>query len=156
METEKTLNEILEELLKYFSEPSAKVEITADGNTYKINISGLSSAAMLIGYHGETLHSLQHIFKSLAFRRLGDMEINLVLDVDNYKKEHEDSIIGFAERKVEILRKTKQIQILPPMPAYLRRLVHLHFVQDGFKDIQTESVGENDHRQVTLKLKNEE
>ncbi|MBI5152549.1 KH domain-containing protein [Candidatus Peregrinibacteria bacterium] len=156
METEKLLQEILEELIKYFTEPSVKIEITSDNTTYKANIAGLKNAAMLIGYHGETLHSLQHIFKALAFKRLGEMGINIVLDVDNYKKEHEDNILNLAERKVELLRKTKKIQILPPMPAYLRRIVHMHFVQEKFQDIQTESVGENDHRQVTLKLKSEE
>lgn len=155
METEKILQETLDEILKYFAEPQIKTEIIVDGNTYKTNISGLSSAAMLIGYHGETLQALQHIYKALSFKKLGEREINIVLDVDNYKKEHEDNIISLAERKVELLRKNKGIQILPPMPAYLRRIIHLHFVQEKFNDIQTESVGENDHRQVTLKLKDE-
>ncbi len=153
MNIEDLLKETLAELLKFFSESDAQIDVTTDQNTYKINVSGLKNAAMLIGYHGENLHALQHIFKTIAHKKSDQHELSIILDIDNYKKEHENNIISLAERKVEILRKTKKIQILPPMPAYLRRIIHIHFVQDKFNDVQTESVGEFDHRQITLKLK---
>jgi len=156
MDIENSLKEIIQDLLKFFSEKSAKIEITAETaekDAYRINISGLNSAAMLIGYHGENLRALQYIFRIIAVKKLNQQKLNIILDIDNYKKEYEDNIISFAERKAEILRKTKKIQILPPMPSYLRKIIHMHFIQDKFSDIQTESIGEYDNRQITLKLK---
>lgn len=154
MDVENILKETLDEMLKFMSEPDVKIEITNDDNTYKVNVSGLKNSAILIGYHGENLYAFQHILKALAFKKIENKPMNIILDIDNYRKEHEDNIISFAERKVEILRKTRCVQILPPMPAYLRRLVHLHLAQEKFQDIATESIGDMEHRQVTLKLKN--
>ncbi|HBB02797.1 MAG: jag protein, spoIIIJ-associated protein [Candidatus Peregrinibacteria bacterium GW2011_GWF2_38_29] len=147
---EDILRELLNKALRTFT---GKIEITEENETYRVNIISPEDSAVLIGYHGETLQALQHIYKTLIFRKFPDKKISLTLDIDNYKKAHEDSLIQLAERKVSLARKNNQTQIMPPMPAYMRRLIHMHLLQEQFSDIATESVGEGESRQVTIKLK---
>ena len=79
-------------------------------------------------------------------------DFTIVVDVDNYRKRQEDNVINLAERKVDMARKTTKMQVLPPMSPYFRRVVHLHLTKDQFDDVKTESIGDGDHRQVTICL----
>lgn len=156
METEKSLNEILETLLIKIEAPFDKVQIEkeneGDNDLYKINIE-TEDPSMLIGFHGENIQALQHLLKVIAWKKTAK-DFNILLDVDNYRKRQEDNVIGLAQRKVEMARKTKKTQVLPPMSPYFRRVVHMYLTQSEFSDILTESIGDGDHRQVTIILQN--
>jgi spoIIIJ-associated protein len=75
------------------------------------------------------------------------------LDVDSYRKRQEESVLALAMRKVEVARKTYQDQVLPPMSPYFRRVIHMALAKPEYQDIITESIGEGDHRSVTIKVK---
>jgi len=156
MDIEKIINEILEQLLIKLEVPFEKITVereqSEDNDIYKINIEA-DDPSMLIGFHGETIHSLQHLLKIISWKKT-DAEFNIVLDVDNYKKRQEENVISMAKRKVDMARKTRKTQILPPMSAYFRRIVHLYLTHPEFEDIKTESIGDGDHRQVTIVNKN--
>ena len=52
-----------------------------------------------------------------------------------------------------LVRDSGMQSALPPMSAYFRRVVHL-FIRDGkYTDIETESMGEGNYRQVVIKPK---
>ncbi|MBN1494168.1 KH domain-containing protein [Candidatus Peregrinibacteria bacterium] len=156
MEIEKVIQEILEQLLIKLEAPYEKVtvdkETALDSDIYKLNIEA-EDPSMLIGFHGETIHALQHLLKIIAWKKTNS-EFNIVLDVDNYKKRQEDNVLNLAKRKVDMARKTRKTQILPPMSGYFRRLVHLYLANPEFEDLKTESIGDGDHRQVTIVNKN--
>lgn len=155
METEKVIQEVLEQLLIKLEAPFEKIEVEKEKademNIYRINIEA-EDPSMLIGFHGETIHALQHLLKVITWKKTGD-EFNIVLDVDNYRKRQEENVIGLAKRKVEMARKTRKTQVLPPMSPYFRRAIHLFLAQEEFNDIKTESIGDGDHRQVTIVYK---
>ena len=114
-----------------------------------------SAASRLIGWHGETLNSVQHLLKSIV-RSKEKMEKSpfLVLDVDGYRREQEDKVRKMAENKADFVRRTGSRIALPPMSPYFRRIVHLHIANDPqFQDMTTESIGEGDYRQVVLRMK---
>jgi len=153
MKIEKLITETLEEILiKMGAEFSNIVIDMKDEDTYSVNIES-EDATTLIGHHGETIYSLQHILKTLCWAKAaGKEEFNIVLDVDNYRQRQEERVIGMADRKVEFVRKTKKAQKLPPMSAYFRRVVHLHLMEPEFDDIDTTSEGEGDMRHIIINL----
>ena len=154
MNIEKSLTEILGNLLNEIEVPFDKFNIerikTEKVDMYRINID-TEDPGMLIGFHGENIQALQHLLKVIAWKSTEE-NFNVFLDVDNYRQKQEENVLNLADRKVEMARKTRKTQVLPPMSSYFRRAVHLHLTQDEYKDIMTESIGEGDHRQITIIL----
>lgn len=155
MDIEKTLKEALEGILINLEVPYDEVGIEKekqnDVDLYRINIE-TEDPSVLIGFHGETIHAMQHLLKVIAWRQT-QKEFNILLDVDNYRQRQEENVLNLAKRKVDIARQTNKTQVLPPMSGYFRRAIHMYLNTDDFKDITTESIGEGDHRQVTIVLK---
>lgn len=118
---------------------------------YRIDIDS-DEAATLIGYHGETIYALQHVLKTLVWKKANE-NVFIILDVDGYRKRQEESVLALAMRKVETARKTLQDQILPPMSPYFRRVIHLALAKPEFSDIVTESIGEGEERAVVIKVR---
>jgi spoIIIJ-associated protein len=154
MKIEKAIKVTLEEILIKLKTEFSKIEVEEkEDNTYAVNIESSDDTATLIGHHGETIYSLQHLLKVLCWAKTkSKKEFNIVLDVDNYRKRQEENVINLAERKVDFVRKTKRAQSLPPMSGYFRRVVHLHLMDPKFDDIETESQGEGESRHTIIKL----
>ena len=145
-----TLEDILTKMGSSFE--NVTVEKKED-NTYSVNIESCE-ATILIGHHGSTVYSLQHMLKVLCWAKSKkDKEFNIVLDIGNYRKKQEENVINLAERKVDFVRKTKRAQSLPPMSPYFRRIVHLHLLTEDFDDIETVSQGEGDSRHIIIRPK---
>lgn len=152
---EELLQQTLAEILQRMGVPFRKFKVSIEGHgaspIYRIDID-TDEAAALIGYHGETIYALQHLLKSLMWKKKNE-NIFVVVDVDGYRKRQEESVIALAMRKVEEARTTFQDQMLPPMSPYFRRVVHMALLKPQFEDVMTESVGEGDHRAVVVKVK---
>lgn len=153
MKIEKVIKKTLEEMLIKLGTDFQKVTIEEkEDNTYSVNIESADDTATLIGHHGETIYSLQHVLKVLCWARTkSKKEFNIVLDVENYRLRQEEKVINIAERKVDFVRKTGKAQSLPPMSPYFRRVVHLHLMQPEFEDVDTESLEEGDARHLIIK-----
>ncbi len=127
-----------------------------NGNILRVDIAS-SDASRLIGWHGETLNSLQHLTKAIV-RTQQKLDHNpfIVLDVDGYRRMQEDKVRRIAEQKADFVRRTGNRIALSPMSPYFRRIVHLHVAETpALQDLTTESVGEGDYRQIVMRLKNE-
>lgn len=154
---EDLIQEMLAEILKNMGVIFRKFKVTVDTKhpsgvpVYRIDIDS-DEAATLIGYHGETIYALQHVLKTLVWKKTEE-NIFVILDVDSYRKRQEESVLSLAMKKVETARKTSKDQLLPPMSPYFRRVIHLALAKPEFDDITTESVGEDDNRAVVIKVK---
>lgn len=154
MKTESSIEEILENLLIKLGVEFSKITVEKkEDKTYAVNIES-EEASILIGHHGETIKSLQHILKVLCWSNLkiGE-EFNVIVDIGNYRKKQEESVVNLAERKVEFVRKTNRAQSLPPMSPYFRRVIHMHLMQPGYEDVETYSSGEGEMRHIIIKPK---
>ena len=146
MKIEKIIKESLEEMLEKLRIEYKKIEIEEkEDNTFSVNIES-DDATTLIGHHGETIYSLQHVSRTKK-----EKDFNIVLDVDNYRQRQEESVLAIAERKVEFVRKTNRAQSLPPMTGYFRRVIHLRLMEPEFDDIETLSQGDGDARHIIIK-----
>ncbi len=102
---------------------------------------------MLIGRRGETLSALQYITRLIASRDL-QRRANIVLDVEGYKSRQEKKLRRLAHRMADQALQLGRTVALEPMSPYERRIIHLAL--RDHPDVVTESVGEGDHRKVTI------
>jgi len=111
-----------------------------------VNING-NDLGILIGKKAETLNALQYIASLILNKRLGH-STTLVVDVQGYRERRQNQIRQLARRIADQAVKTGRKQVLEPMPANERRIVHMEL--RDYAGVRTESVGEDPHRKVTI------
>lgn len=149
---ELVIKETLEKILEVMKVPFSGVKVDKEGeNNFYVSIE-TSSSNLLIGWHGETIAALQHMLKCILWKQKIGSDIQIVVDVDGYKKRQEESVIRLAERKAEYAIENQKEVKLPPMNPYFRRKVHLHLADsEKFKDkVTTESTGEGQDRAIKI------
>lgn len=120
------------------------------GNTLAvIDIMG-DDLGLLIGRRGETLLSLQYLVNLIVGRRYPGRG-GVTVDVEHYRHRREEQVVALAQRMADRVRETGAPITLEPMTPAERRLVHIAFVDD--EEVETNSVGEGDHRKVVISLK---
>lgn len=105
---------------------------------------------ILIGHNGKTLASLQTLVRQVINNKCGACPY-ISLDVENYKDKQIMYLEKTAKRIAKEVSQTKIAVELDNMNSYERLIVH-NAVAD-FKDITTESVGEEPNRHVVIKPK---
>jgi spoIIIJ-associated protein len=147
--------EVVRELLKHMDihadvmavdNPSAMPLSHDDPLTVFVDIMG-RDLAMLIGRRGENLSQMQYMVNLLTNKR-SDEWVRVILDVEGYRSQREESLIGLAERVARQVARNKRPISLEPMPPNERRIVHMTLKE--MSDIRTESSGEGDMRRVTI------
>jgi spoIIIJ-associated protein len=103
--------------------------------------------SILIGRRAETLNALQYISSLIVSKELG-RPLSLVIDVEGYRARREGQIRQLARRMAEQAVKTGRRQVLEPMPANERRIIHLELREN--ENVMTESIGEEPRRKVTI------
>lgn len=144
----------LGQLLTLIGIPFETITVKQENEITRVDVV-CNEASRLIGWHGETLNSVQHLLKSII-RSLKKLEKApfLVLDVDGYRLMQEDKVRKIAEAKADFVRRTGARVTLSPMSPYFRRIVHMHVANTpALADMSTESIGEGDYRQVVIRLK---
>lgn len=106
--------------------------------------------SILIGRRSETLNALQYITSLIVGKELGRWT-PMMIDVQGYRVRRERSLRKLARRMAEQAIHTGRRQMLEPMSAAERRLVHLEL--RDHPQVTTESVGEEPNRKVTIILK---
>jgi spoIIIJ-associated protein len=153
MDNIQTIGKTTQELLSYLK-ITAKVAVSEskddqEQSIYTVEISG-EDLGILIGYHGETLNHLQHIL-SLAINNKLENRIKIIVDVDGWRNERKEAITTMAKNAIAKLRSTKLSQVLPPMSAYERRIIHTIVTEND--DIESHSEGEDFARKVIIEMK---
>jgi len=154
-ETLRVSREVVTELLEKM-EVRAKVtagyrppEDESNEPVVLVNIEG-NDLSILIGRRSETLNALQYISSLIICKRL-DRWIPLMIDVQGYRARRERQLRQIARRMADQAIHTGRRQVLEPMPANERRLIHLELRDDP--NVATESVGEEPNRKVTIYMK---
>jgi spoIIIJ-associated protein len=103
--------------------------------------------SILIGRRGETLAALQYITRLIVGKELGQ-PAPIVVDVQGYRARRERQLRQLARRMASQAVDFGRTMTLEPMPANERRIIHLELRER--QDVYTESVGEGEHRKVTI------
>jgi spoIIIJ-associated protein len=126
-----------------------EAEDAADQRLIMVEIQG-DDLSILIGRRSETLNALQYITSLIVGKELGQWT-PLMIDVQGYRSRRERQLRQLARRMAEQAMATGRRQVLEPMPANERRVIHLEL--RDHPQVTTESVGEEPGRKVTIYLK---
>lgn len=103
--------------------------------------------SVLIGRRSETLNALQYIAGLIVSKQAGHY-VQLVVDVEGYRNRRERQLRQLARRMAEQAIRSRRKQVLEPMSASDRRIVHLELRANP--EVDTLSVGEEPNRKVTI------
>ncbi|HLD70950.1 MAG TPA: R3H domain-containing nucleic acid-binding protein [Negativicutes bacterium] len=106
-----------------------------------------AEAQVLIGQNGQTLVDMQRLLRMMANKAL-QKNIHLSLDINGYTRKKMEYLSGLAKNVANEVFLTRQKKILPPMPAYERRIIHAELA--GRQDVISESQGEGEDRRVVV------
>lgn len=120
-----------------------------DQQTIQVDVHG-DDLSILIGRRSETLNALQYISSLIVGKEL-ERWTPLTIDIEGYRARRERQLRQLARRMAEQAVTTGRRQVLEPMPASERRLVHLEL--RNHPQVFTESIGEEPNRKVTIAIK---
>lgn len=121
-------------------------EVSGGDRPVVVDIRG-NDLSILIGRKAETLNALQYITNLIIGRHL-EKWVPLQIDVEGYRARRELALRNLAERMAEQARASGRRQVLEPMTASERRLVHIALREDN--SVITESIGDEPNRKVTI------
>lgn len=142
-----TLQNLTTELLEKLAMP-ATVLVTENSGTLGVSLDG-ENLGILIGYHGETLASLQTWLALSLYKQYGEW-VDLRLDISGYASEREARLREIATNACDRARFLDKAIDLPPMPAYERRLVHT--VIGTIPGMKSDSSGEGFDRHIVVSV----
>lgn len=152
MDYSQTITSTIQDILSHISFPqeiTIETSFAPETDTYRVLLK-TPDPSPIIGYHGETLSSLQTILGQHLYTQTNTW-INLSLDVNDYRQKREISLRSLADATVKQVLLTGQARSLPPMPAHERRVIHLYLADHP--KIITSSTGIGRSRSVTISPK---
>jgi spoIIIJ-associated protein len=152
LQVAKAVVEEMLDKLKVFAKVNATyIEPEEKGNerVIFIEITG-EDLSILIGRKSEILNALQYLSSLIVCRELGKW-VPLLMDIQGYRSRRESQLRRIADRMADQAILTGKKQVLEPMPAGERRIIHLQL--KDHPDVLTESIGEEPNRKVTIALK---
>ncbi len=102
---------------------------------------------VLIGRRAEILNAMQYIVNLIVSKQV-EHWVQVVVDVEGYRARRERQLRQMANRMADQAIKTGRRQVLEPMPASERRVVHLEL--RDHPNVATQSIGEEPARKVTI------
>jgi spoIIIJ-associated protein len=111
-----------------------------------VNIRG-DDLGILIGRRAEILNAMQYIVNLIVSKQV-EHWVQVVVDVEGYRARRDRQLRQMATRMADQAIKTGRRQVLEPMSASERRIIHLE-LRDHPK-VATQSIGEEPARKVTI------
>jgi len=125
------------------------VDFDTTANHYLVTVS-TPDPAVLIGYHGDTISSLQLLLSQHLHVASGEW-VSVSLNINDYRERRETALHALADTMVEKVLATGQPQTLPALPANERRVIHVYLSEHP--KVSTESQGEGRFRTVVISPK---
>jgi len=104
-------------------------------------------SSILIGKKGKNLDALQ-LLANIYASKLGDNDIRVILDAENYRIRREESLVRLAYTVADKVRESRGSILLEPMNPFERRLIHTTL--NDIADVETKSEGEGLYKQVRV------
>jgi spoIIIJ-associated protein len=131
---------------------TATVEPAVDAGTMYVDVIGEDpddeDMGLLIGRHGQTLEALQELTRAVIGQRL-EVRPRVVVDVEDYRKRQLDRLTARVRETAERVAQSGRSEMLEPMNAFLRKIVH-----DTVADVsgaESSSEGEGVDRRVVIR-----
>jgi spoIIIJ-associated protein len=144
------LDKIKKEVENFFKEMTIDIEsdfLEQKEETVFINIK-VREPQILIGEKGQTLLDIQHLLSAMLRKKI-ESRFFLDLDVNDYKKKKMEYLKELARSIADEVALDRKEKVLPAMPAYERRIIHMELAARG--NVTTESIGKEPDRILLIK-----
>ena len=144
-EAAEALQEILERVRSGIG-VDAEVVVRQDGDTLVGEFVG-EDLGLLIGHHGQTIDSIQHLAYRMLFRQL-ERPLRLVVDAAGYRDRRAVALKATADQAAEAAIHDRRPVALEAMSALERKVVHEHL--KSRHDVETYSEGQEPDRRLVV------
>ncbi len=130
----------------------ANTEIKLESDVLSVDVVDVdpSDKGIIIGKRGNTLDSIQYLL-SLAINKNRDKYTRVSLDIEEYRKKREETLIRLAHKMAEKSKYTGRPVKLEPMNPSERRIIHSALQKNS--NITTYSEGDEPFRRVVIQTK---
>ena len=139
--------EYLKEILKA-NNIKGIVEKKVRDNLIYYNINAGDDNGYLIGRRSRYLIALQTLVSTAIYNVTKSMDINVIVDVAEYKQKRIDYLEGLAAQHARRVKETKKPIVLSNLNAYERKIVHDKVA--SLKGVTTHSEGEGKDRHLII------
>ncbi len=151
--TQANLEKIKEITREFFEKTGLDIEAVEIKNpqdsTVPIDLK-MEEPQILIGEQGQTLSEVQRLLKTILLRKIAlESPFYIDLDVNDYKKKKKEYLKEMARSTADEVSLSKKEKMLPAMPGYERRIIHLELASRS--DVTTESMGQEPERSVVIR-----
>lgn len=143
------VEKLAKELIKHLG-LQVKTEISEDKEGVVHIQLETEDPGILIGYHGETLASIQLILAMMVYRKRNEWT-RILVNVGDYRERRKESLERMALSAAQKVKFSGEEYALPSMTSAERRIIHLALADDS--QVTTESEGEGRNRRVVIKPK---
>jgi spoIIIJ-associated protein len=124
----------------------ASVELREDADGVTAEFVG-EDLGLLIGHHGQTIDSIQHLAYRIAFRRCGT-PLRVEIDAAGYRERRAVALRAAADQAAETAVHDGRPVALEAMSALERKVVHEHLKTRH--DVETYSQGQEPDRRLVV------
>ncbi|MEK7155021.1 MAG: R3H domain-containing nucleic acid-binding protein [Patescibacteria group bacterium] len=135
--------------LGFTAEYETTVDFDTTENHYMVTVT-TPDPSVLIGYHGDTISSLQLLLSQHLHAATGEW-VSVSLNINDYRERRETALHALADTIVEKVLATGLPQTLPALPANERRVIHVYLSEHP--QVTTASQGEGRFRTVVISPK---
>jgi spoIIIJ-associated protein len=126
----------------------AEVRSTIDEDTVLVEVEG-DDLGLLVGPRGATLSAVEELARTVVQRQTGGHGARINLDVAGYRAKRREALAAFTRQLVGRVLESGREQVLEPMPASDRKVVH--DVAAEIEGVETASEGEEPRRRVVIR-----
>lgn len=107
-------------------------------------------SGILIGKKGKTLDALQLLVNVMS-NKINDNNKKIILDTEDYRRRREQSLMNFANKIAEQVKRSRTSILLEAMNPFERRLVHTTL--NKYIDLETISEGDGLYKKIRVLYK---
>jgi len=150
---EEKLKKLTLEFLENLSILASDVKVVKDTDGYyHIDVS-TDETGLLIGFHGETIQSLELLIK-IAIYNSEKENVKLILNVGDYREQKEERLKFLADRMIEKLKERGGDVAFSYLSPSERRVIHVYLKDNP--EVEAVSEGEGANRRLVLRMKQEQ
>lgn len=122
-------------------------ESSPESKAMLVSVYTPDNVRFIIGKNGQNLKAFEHLVRAVLLKN-NDSQ-NIIVDINDYKKSRASFVVDAAKQAVSRVRNTQKAEVLIPMSAYERRIVHMELA--SYPDVATESIGDEPQRRIVIK-----
>jgi len=149
----KDLKKIITSLLKKLDIAPEKIDLKLEKKqeAYQLTLKlDENDTGLLIGYHGDTIASLQLILGLMLYKKSGEWS-RVVVNIGDYREKRQESLEQTAEDTVKRVKFSSEPIALFNLNPFERRVIHMYLKEHP--DVVSQSEGEGRNRHLIISLK---